>query len=385
MSHGFSAHVRSLNRVRVDQLVAVAVLVEMELQTWLGGSIHDPAYAGLAGFVLAGAVAVRRRHPLGAVFVVPGFMSLRMLLGLGNILHNSAGMIECVPLLFYGLGAFASERRSVRMLAFAFVIAVLNALTKPHGGLSAVAPVALFAILSPYVLGRMVRAQGARAREARDVAERLDRGRDASARAAAYGERARIARELHDVNPHSVSVMVIQAGGARLVMGGQPERAEESLRSVECAGREALAEMRRLLGILGEGDPRALAPQPGLGDIEPLLAGARASGIDADLLIDGEPAPVSPALDLCAYRIVQEALTNAIKHASPARASVNVRWRDGELELEVSDDGSRRRTVTGAGSGHGILACASAWRCTAESCMPVPARTVGSPCARSFR
>src|ERR1019366_4125227 len=166
MSHGFSAHVRSLNRVRVDQLVAVAVLVEMELQTWLGGSIHDPAYAGLAGFVLAGAVAVRRRHPLGAGFVV-----LPICLGSGNTLPNSAGMIVCVPLLFYGLGAFASERRSVRMLAFAFVIAVLNALRKPHGGLSAVAPVAVFAILSPYVLGRMVRAQGARAREARDVAE----------------------------------------------------------------------------------------------------------------------------------------------------------------------------------------------------------------------
>ena len=119
---------------------------------------------------------------------------------------------------------------------------------------------------------------------------------------------------------HSVSVMVIQAGGARLVMGEEPERAEESLRSVERAGREALAEMRRLLGVLGEGDPRALAPQPGLGDIEPLLAHARSAGISADLHVDGEPAPVSPALDLCAYRIVQEALTNAIKHAAPARA-----------------------------------------------------------------
>ena len=101
----------------------------------------------------------------------------------------------------------------------------------------------------------------------RDAAERLDAARVTSARAAAYDERARIARELHDVIAHSVSVMVIQAGGARLVMGEQPERAEESLRSVERAGREALAEMRRLLGILGDGDPHALAPQPGLRDI----------------------------------------------------------------------------------------------------------------------
>ncbi len=354
MLRGLTARVRSVDRVRVDQFIAVAVLLEIELQIWLGGSIHDRAFAGLAGVALALAVAVRRRWALGAAFVVPAFMSLRMLIGLGDTFHNAAGVIVSVLLLNYGLGAFASGRRSVQMLVFAVVITSLNALTKPGGGLSAAIPVAFFAVLSPYVLGRMMRAQAARSRDARDVAEQLDRGRDASARTAAYGERARIARELHDVIAHSMSVMVIQAGGARLVMDEQPERAEESLRSVERAGREALAEMRRLLGILGDGDPHALAPQPGLGDIEPLLADARASGIDADLRIDGEPARVSPALDLCAYRIVQEALTNAIKHASPARASVNVRWRAGELELEVSDDGSRRRTVPGAGGGHGI-------------------------------
>ena len=197
-------------------------------------------------------------------------------------------------LLFYGLGAFAAERRSVWMLAFAVVVTSLNALTKPGGGVSAVVPIELFGVLLPYALGRMMRARAAGERESRALAEQLDAARDASARAAAYGERARIARELHDVIAHSVSVMVIQAGGARLVMGEQPERAEESLRSVERAGREALAEMRRLLGILGDGDPRALAPQPGLADIEPLLADARASGISADLLVDGEPAPVSP-------------------------------------------------------------------------------------------
>ena len=153
--------------------------------------------------------------------------------------------------------------------------------------------------------------------------------RDASARAAAYGERARIARELHDVIAHSVSVMVIQAGGARLVMGEQPERAEESLRSVERAGREALAEMRRLLG-----DPRRRGsrarwrPSRGCATSSRCWQTHGRRGSRPTLLIDGEPAPVSPALDLCAYRIVQEALTNAIKHAAPARASVNVRWRD---------------------------------------------------------
>lgn len=154
---------------------------------------------------------------------------------------------------------------------------------------------------------------------------------------------------------HSVSLMVIQAGGARLVMDAEPDRAEESLLGVERAGRDALAEMRALLGALGDGrDPRALAPQPGLAEIDGLLAAARESGVQADLHVDGEPATVSPALDLCAYRILQEALTNAIKHAAPARADVRLRWQAEALELEISDDGRGSGAVNGAGGGHGI-------------------------------
>jgi signal transduction histidine kinase len=206
----------------------------------------------------------------------------------------------------------------------------------------------------PYALGRTLRARAARERSSQAVAERLDAALVTSARTAAHDERTRIARELHDVIAHSVSVMVIQAGGARLVMGGEPDRAEESLRRVERAGREALAELRRLLGILGDGDPHALAPQPGLGDIAPLLAQAQALGISAKLRIDGDPVPVAPALDLCAYRIVQEALTNAIKHAAPAHASVDVRWGHSVLELEISDDGRRSSAGKRTVGGHGI-------------------------------
>jgi len=200
-----------------------------------------------------------------------------------------------------------------------------------------------------------MRARAARAQIDREHAERLDATRELSAQTAAHEERTRIARELHDVIAHSVSLMVIQAGGARLVMDTEPDRAEESLLSVERAGRDALAEMRALLGALGDGrDPRALAPQPGLAEIDGLLAAARESGVDADLHVAGEPATVSPALDLCAYRIIQEALTNAIKHAAPARAAVRVSWQADALELEISDDGSGSGAVNGAGGGHGI-------------------------------
>ena len=152
-----------------------------------------------------------------------------------------------------------------------------------------------FGVLLPYALGRAMAARRAREGASRDVAERLDAALVSNARTAAYEERARIARELHDVIAHSVSVMVIQAGGARLVMEAEPARAEESLRSVERAGREALAELRRLLGVLdGDEDPHALAPQPGLRDIAPLLADARNAGVSADLRVEDARSRLCP-------------------------------------------------------------------------------------------
>jgi signal transduction histidine kinase len=351
---GLSDRVRGLDLVRLDQLTAVGVAVEIELQVWLGHSIPDRLFVTLVAALLAWGVAVRRRWPLSAVSVVLVFMTVKMLFGVGGNASNAAGVQIGVILLLYGLGAFATERRSVWMLAAAVVITSLNALTKAGGGVGALFPMEAFAVLLPYALGRAIRTRAARELASRDAAEQLDAALVTSARAAVYDERSRIARELHDVIAHSVSVMVIQAGGARLVMGEEPDRAEQSLRSVERAGRDALAELRRLLGILGDGDPHALAPQPGLRDISPLLAHAQESGISVHLRVDGAAVPVPPALDLCAYRIVQEALTNAIKHAAPARASVDVRWRESILELEISDDGRRRRSLKRTTGGHGI-------------------------------
>ena len=351
---GLSERVRGLDLVRVDQLVAVAVWAEVELQAWLGHSLPDRLYATLAATLLACGVAVRRRWPLAGVSVVLAFMVARIAFDVGGDLSGAAGVMIAVILLFYALGAFAPRRRSLWILAAAVAVTSTNQATKPGGGVGAVLPLEVFGVLLPYVVGRAIRARAARERASRDTAERLDAALVTSARAAAHDERSRIARELHDVIAHSVSVMVIQAGGARLVMGEEPDRAERSLRSVERAGREALVELRRLLGILGDGDPYALAPQPGLGDIAPLLEHARQSGMTVNLHVDGTPLPVPPALDLCAYRIVQEALTNAIKHAAPAHASVNLRWGERVLELEISDDGRARRSARRTAGGHGI-------------------------------
>jgi signal transduction histidine kinase len=156
---------------------------------------------------------------------------------------------------------------------------------------------------------------------------------------------------------HSVSVMVIQSAGARTVMAAEPDRAETSVLAVEQAGREALAEMRRLLGVLGgPEDLRMLSPQPGLEDLPELVSRTDAAGLSAQLRIEGEPISVSPGLGLCVYRVVQEALTNAIKHAGAARAEVRVRWCGDALELEVIDDGhGANPRAGGEKSGHGIL------------------------------
>jgi signal transduction histidine kinase len=211
----------------------------------------------------------------------------------------------------------------------------------------------LLFLVVPWSAGRLLRERAVGEHSERERAERIDAERERQAVAAAAHERTRIARELHDVITHSVSVMVIQAGAARSVMGADPARAESALSSAERAGSEALAEMRRLLGLLGDAeDGRKLKPQPGLADLEVLLAEVRAVGLAAELSVEGQPARIAPALELCAYRIVQEALTNAIKHARAKHASVRLRWTDGSLELDVDDDG--RGPSDGEPTGHGL-------------------------------
>ena len=341
--------------MRVDQLVALALLAEIELQVWLSRGIPDRLRATVVGVVIALAVAFRRRWPLRGMLVLIAVLVVRTAVGGGGASHQPVGVMPALLLMVYGMGAFAPPRRSQWALALPVVVSGANNLSKPGNGLAQAVVSTIVVVGVPYALGRWMRGRAARAQVEREHAERLDATRELSAQTAAFEERTRIARELHDVIAHSVSLMVIQAGGARLVMDAEPDRAEESLLSVERAGRDALAEMRALLGALGDGrDPRALAPQHGLAAIDGLLAAARESGVNADLHVAGEPATVSPALDLCAYRIIQEALTNAIKHAAPAHADVRVSWQAGALELEIADDGRGSGVVNSAGGGHGI-------------------------------
>ena len=167
-------------------------------------------------------------------------------------------------------------------------------------------------------------------------------------------ERARIARELHDVVAHSISVMVLQARGGRRVLESEPTDAREAFAVIESTGQQALDEMRRLVGMLRSGEKTLpLAPQPSLKEVGMLVEQVRAAGLPVQLDIEGEPRDLPPGVDLSAFRIVQEALTNALTHAGPARARVVLRYRADELELEISDDGTG--DGSGSGSGYGLV------------------------------
>lgn len=349
-----SSRVRGLDPVHVDFVIAAALLAWFEVLAATATGERARWTGAVLGVAVALAVANRRRWTIQALLaVLVAMFAKRLLVGTQQLGGQGAGLIGML-LLFYAAGAYEGGRRA--WLAFGLVNLFGIAVSfKGASFLSGLFAMVAFVWL-PWLVGRATRSSTARERASREIAERLDAERELHVRAAALSERARLAREIHDVIAHSVSVMVIQAAGARTVMDREPARAEEALSSVERAGREALAEMRRLLGVLGDGrNLRALAPQPGLDDLPDLLSSARAAGLDTSMRVDGEPPVVSQGLSLCVYRVVQEALTNTLKHAGPTRAEVRVHWAQDALELDVKDSGGQRGEPVPGSSGHGLV------------------------------
>jgi signal transduction histidine kinase len=201
---------------------------------------------------------------------------------------------------------------------------------------------------------RLRRAQAEATKFAARVTD-LRRERE-QARRATEEQRRRLARELHDVVAHSVSVMTVQAAAARRIMELSPAEAAEAVEAIERTGREALSEMRRMVGVLRPLDEDGgLEPQPGVGDLSALIEQMESTGLSVDMRVEGQPRALPPSLDLSAYRIVQESLTNVLKHAGPVHAEVVLRYAGAELEIEVSDDGAARRAGSDGRSGHGLI------------------------------
>jgi signal transduction histidine kinase len=205
-----------------------------------------------------------------------------------------------------------------------------------------------------WLAGFTLRERAAQAEAAEERATQAEREREAAARIAVAEERARIARELHDIVAHAVSVMTLQVGAVRHKLPDDLAEDAEALRSVERTGRTALTEMRRLLGAMRrDGDDLELGPQPGLNGLDSLLDEVGRAGLPVRLHVEGEPYPLPRALDLSAYRIVQEGLTNALKHAGATAADVTVRYGADGVALEVRDDGAG--AATSDGLGHGLV------------------------------
>lgn len=239
------------------------------------------------------------------------------------------------------------------VIEFGIAIAVLK-WAPPEGKLDAFVFLSGLATAA-FVLGRNVRTRRAYLASLEDRARRAEHQRDQQAQLAAAAERARIAREMHDIVAHNLSVMIALADGAAFAARGNPEQAETAARQVSDTGRQALGEMHRLLGVLRGGGPEPpRAPQPGIDQLDELVAQVRAAGLPVALTVTGTPFPLSPTAELAVYRLVQEALTNVLKHAdSPEQAWVRLRYRDPVIEVEVGDNGRGSPTAS-ALDGHGL-------------------------------
>ena len=323
-------------------LAIVFVSFEGPDQTFAIRQLGDVPLAALIVYAVASAALYwRRSHPLGVFAVTLGATAL--VLGLGD--PGNVGIAMIVAL--YGVGRYVTDERwSYLGLAGAFALVGSTALFDPVT--AAEIGFGLFVMLLVWYVGRSIRIRDERAAQ-------RERERAAEAREMVTEERTRIARELHDIVAHRVSVMTVQAGAARTVASDDPERAMQAMEAVEQAGREALDELRHLLGVLR---PRAevggLGPQPGIADVPRLVDEFARAGLDVSLTRDGVSSDLPARVDLSAYRIVEEALTNALKHAGPgARAEVRLSADNHGVDIEVLDNGDAATTLPG--SGHGIV------------------------------
>jgi signal transduction histidine kinase len=346
----------TLRPLRIDWMVAglVAVVGSTEMLT-IDAARGPRVLNVIVVLAVAFGIAWRRPFPL----VATGYC-MALLLVMNAWLTTVDESVQAFFPLFlcgYACGAWAAGRGW--LYGWGMLVAAVSGVNLLNGTLtpgdfffpSTMAGVAV-------LVGRAVRSRTELAAELHEAAVRAEEAHTEAESRAIADERRRIAREMHDVVAHSMSVMVVQAGGARRILTQDPARATEAAELIERTGREALTEMRRLLGVLRPGEA-ARAPQPGLDGLDALVERARSAGLPVELSVEGARPALAPGLELAAYRIVQEALTNAIKHAGTAPTKVDVRYGEEEVELVIENQSRPAGTpaVNGAahGRGHGLV------------------------------
>jgi signal transduction histidine kinase len=332
-------------RRRGDELVAVALTALVLVQV---AAVYEQSWSRLvaaAGAIVLGVAAARRvRVPLVLLGLVLAISIA------AATLPRLSGDVDAVGLFLllavYSAAAHTSGRLALVAGGMTAGLYVVDLASDPSAISGEVVVFLAILLGAPWTVGRAVRH--------RRLDERRLEFEKAKAATAIVEERARIARELHDVVAHSISVMVLQARGGRRVLQSDPADASDAFAIIERTGQQALDEMRRLLGMLRRSDEQlTLAPQPSLKELGTLVEQVRVAGLAVEVIVEGEPRELPPGVELSAFRIVQEALTNSLNHAGPARARVVIRYRADDLELEIADDGPG--TGEGSGSGYGLI------------------------------
>jgi signal transduction histidine kinase len=343
---------------RSDAAFAAGLFALAQAELWSGASYQgDPVFPGarpvtalLVIPAMTAPLALRRRLPLvcfAAVMATVAWSSL----ALGGAEATSFFLVALVAVY----SAAANGVRPAAVLALAAAAVTVHELRDPHvRGVGDVVWAAGFVGLG-WLFGLAVRGRHRRIHSLERETVRLEADREERARAAVAAERARVARELHDIVAHAVSVVVVQAQAGQRLAGVDDARTRQSLESIEETARTALDEMRRLLGMLREVEAASLAPQPGLDTLDALVAQVREVGLPVTVEVEGEPVRLAPGVDLSAYRVVQEGLTNALKHAAESDVRVRVRYAADRVELEVADDGGGAAHDGDGRGGHGLV------------------------------
>ncbi|MDW3219842.1 MAG: histidine kinase [Acidimicrobiales bacterium] len=338
-------------------LVALLTAITIPVAVWAVPDGNQRSLGPL-GWVLVLAmnvpVAWRRTAPIAALWATAALTAPYWVLDYPDDATGPALII-----LVYSIAAHGRRPQAVRHFWAAFLLltsVMIAGVISDQDDVPWVAvPANVIIFGTAWILGDNLRTRRQYLAELEEKAARSEEQQAAEAERAVAEERTRIARELHDVVAHSMSVMVVQAGAARRVIDQNPVQAGTALAAIEETGRESLTEMRRVLGVLrGEGDTAELAPAPGLADFDRLLHHCEEAGMPVELIVTGDVRRLSPGLEMNAYRVVQESLTNALKHAGRASATVTLHYASDTLHVSVHDDGRGAAAIT-AGAGQGIV------------------------------